>query len=318
MSSQASHKLDSVSAKVHQEYFENNHLARKLKEKGRVFPGQKSFDFRSDYEFTEESQLKPVGKLEKLDRNDVEAIVRATHLRCRYHAHTIMAGEDVEIAGGPTQVRDMQKHRINKLRVDITQELDGELYDGDAGTLGGGGGRRFTGVQQTIVSPANTGLYGLINKATYVDYRNNVIDADAGPNTDFDLDGLDRILAGKHAGMVGSGPEPDLLFGTDDNVRNLIRQTEGRITSNQRNIKDDFNWYGFDGIRDTNIAANTFPMLASASWRLLLAGPTLVQFWARKNLPDYHPRTIIYDAFVHAALICDRLKRNTIFTNANG
>lgn len=314
------HELAKFAAQMEPFYLEENPFLRKLAQKNRIMRNTKGTSIVRDYHASETSDFKSIGRFAVLDRVEDQDEVRATWQWGAYHASEVFDGLEMEQIGGQWQIRNQHKEYVMKLKEDMELNVQDQLWVGDGLVVGTGGtGRGILGVTEGIVASPSTGSYAGINRATYSGWRNQVTDGAAGPNTDWPTDVSERILTLKTActrPMRSGRPAPDLLFGTRANVVTALASAEGRNTAIKRDIGEEYIFWGFEATIDDNTPTNTMYMINSQTVELHSTGPNIMQFTARTNLPDYHPKTVVYDGVCQLALLVVMPRNNGILTNA--
>lgn len=315
----STHQLVDYEEKVEQHYLSVNTFLRKLQSRGSIMRNKGGTSYSWDIRNSSKPQLRTVGRLEKLKRADSEDYITATESYADYHGHAILDGLDKQKNKGKWAIRDMREQTLKDLEADMNEDMAGEFHNGDGTALNGGGGIRLTGLTSVIIAtPTSTSVYG-VNRATYSGFRNQTTDGNAGPNSDFDIDAEERIQTTvmQCTRKWGGKEKPDVLLGTRANIVNLTRQTIGTFTGVQMERSDDFVYYGLEMSIDDDISGNVMYVLNMSTWELRLTGARLFEFYRRTNLPDYHPKTEVFDYFFQGLLVCKSMRNNGYVSNAN-
>ena len=314
------HELAKFAKQMEPFYLEENPFLRKLDQKNRIFRKTKGTSIRRDYHASDTSDFKSIGRFATLQRVEDQDEVSASWNWGAFHASEVFDGLEMEQIGGKFQIRNQHKEYVMKLKEDMELNVQDQLWTGDGLVVGSGGsGQGILGITEAIVASPSTGTYAGINRATYSGWRNQQLSAAAGPNSDWPTDVSERILNLKTLctrPMRGGRPAPDLLFGTRANVVTALTSAEGRNTSIKRDIGEEYIFWGFEATIDDNTPANQMFMVNSNTIELHSTSATVMAFTARNNLPDYHPKSVVYDAISQLILMVTMPRNNGILTSA--
>jgi len=210
-----------VEREVYLNYTETNQLLNELKRKKRIKKVAGSTSYTQTYQAARSTTAKSIGSYADLS-NAVEKNDRVTATwtpGALYDNEITDQMEKEKNTGTNGLIRNMRKTAIENVMASFYLTLEERLWDGTGASFGSGGtGSDVLGITQAISATPTTGTYAGINRATFSDWRNVLVDGNAGVNSAFASDVFDRLNHAKTQAtrkpQKGWQSKPDMLFCT--------------------------------------------------------------------------------------------------------
>jgi hypothetical protein len=320
--------LSALSAKTTPLYLRQNPTLNLMEENGCIEWGKHGNSITEEYEASADSlNFASYEDFEELSiapgGDPVQAVVPWANLK----AQDALAGIQKRNNGGTEgrydsgKVRDLRDKIINDLMTGMRFKFNAEIQLGAGGSVGGGGGQTLTGIQTWVSLTPSSGTIAGVSRSAYSDYRNIQIAGNSGPTGVFSTDSWERfvtLVTQCTTPWTSSGTMacPDLALFTKANFVTVINRGLNQNTNVGTDVKGIKSILGTELHIEENVAANTFQVLTSKTWKLSTpfskSKDGLFQLRTKNNLDAMvDDDDEIYVVKFHGALRC-------IFPHANG
>ena len=196
--------LSAYSKVLERAYLEANVLLEKSKAKGKLFMGSSGLDARWKVKTAKNGNFQTFSMNDKVAWSSTDNIVEAVLDYGRYRSNDFLFEfEELQNRGNESQIINLKAQKIQDLADDFMLDLAAKFWTGVSSTA-----NEMDGLEAALPI-VTTGTYAGIAKSNSY-WQNNILDGDAGVNSTFATDAVERIETAKlNASHGGAGGEPD-------------------------------------------------------------------------------------------------------------